>query len=160
MATRQTSILALLCGTALLASPLAAAGESPDEIRKKAQRVNAYIALSETVGRVGIQVGGMLEHHPYEKALSIYARDIARLHHELFQKLTPPEGAEKLHKRMQDAVANFARAANAPYKADYAASNQYGKEAAGDFLQAIAEIGRLRRKGVIPGYAPAGGGRK
>jgi hypothetical protein len=160
MTVRSRSVLAVLLGLALARGAAFAAEESPEEIRKKAKRVASYIALCETVGRVGIQVGGMLEHHPYEKAMSIYARDIARLHHQLFQKLPPPEGAEKLHKRMQDAIEAFARSADAHYKADYATSNKYRKEAMQEFLKAIAEVGRMRRDGTIPGYAPAGGGRK
>ena len=148
----------------MLAVSLAALGatpdETPDETRKKAKRVSSYIAFCETVGRVGIQVGGMAEHHPYDKAVVTYAREISRLHARLFEKLTPPEGAETLHKRFKEAVTEFAKAAEAHYQADYSAAHKHRQKAVRDFIRALAEIGKLRRKGTIPGYAPAGGGRK
>lgn len=160
MANRPTSVLAaLLAAATLLAGAATAAEETPDELRKKAKRVSSYITLCETLGRVTIQVGGMLENNPYDKAVSIYARDISRLHLQFFQKLTPPEGAEMLHKRVKEAIEEFARAADAHAKADYAEGHKRRQKAIQEFLKAIAEIGRMRRKGTIPGYVPASNGR-
>jgi hypothetical protein len=154
----------VLCVAATLAASLAALGattdETPDETRKKAKRVSSYIAFCETVGRVGIQVGGMAEHHPYDKAVVTYVREISRLHARLFAKLTPPEGAETLHKRVKDAVTEFAKAAEAHYQADYSTAHKHRQKALHDFVRALAEIGKLRRNGTIPAYAPAGGGKK
>ncbi|MBL7224468.1 MAG: hypothetical protein ISS72_11515 [Candidatus Brocadiae bacterium] len=159
MAIRPTIVLAVLCG--LAAGALAGTQDiEPDEARKKAKRVTSYITFCETVGRVGIQVGGMVEHNPYDKALITYAREIGRLHVRLYSKLTPPEGAETIHKHFKEAITEFAKAAEAHSSADYATGHKHRKQAIADFLKAIAEINKLRRKGTIPGYQPAGGGKK
>ena len=159
MATRATVVLAVLAG--LAAGPWARAQDTdPDEARKNAQRVTSYITFCETVGRVGIQVGGMVEHSPYDKALITYARELGRLHVRLYDKLTPPEGAEALHKHFKAAITEFALAADAHYRADYAEGHKHRKEAVGEFLKVIVEINKLKKKGTIPGYQPAGGGKK
>jgi len=161
MANRPTFILAVLLAAVMVLSGAAtAAEETPDELRKKARRVTSYITLCETIGRVAIQVGGMLGNNPYDKAVTIYARDLSRLHLQFFQKLTPPEGAEALHKRVKEAIEEFASAADAHYKADYAEGHKHRKNAIQQFLKAIAEIAKMRRKGTIPGYVPASSGRK
>ena len=160
MATRPTIVLAVLFGLAAGATAAGTQDIDPDEARKKAKRITSYITFCETVGRVGIQVGGMVEHNPYDKALITYAREIGRLHVRLYSKLTPPEGAENIHKHFKDAITEFAKAAECHYKADYAAGHKHRKQAMAEFLKTVAEIGKARRKGTIPGYQPAGGGRK
>ena len=161
MAIRPTSALgALLIAAVAFGGASSTRDEDPDAVRKKAQRVSSYITFCETIARVGIQVGGMVEHHPYDKALITYARELSRLHGRLYSKLTPPQGAETLHKHFKAAVEGSAKAADAHYKADYAAGHKYRKEAVGDFLKALVEINKLKRKGAIPGYVPAGSGGK
>ena len=156
MATRTASVLVFLSGCVLvLGGTGVARGGSAEGVRTKAKRVTSYVAFCETVGRVGIQVGGMVDRHPYDKALATYAREIGRLHVRLFDKLTPPEGAEALHKRFREAVAGFARSADAHYRTDYAEARKQRKDALAGFLKALGELAKLKRKGVIPGHVPA-----
>ena len=161
MTTRSTAFLAaLLAAATALASASSTREPDPDAVRKKAQRVSSYIVFCETVARVGIQVGAMVEHHPHDKALVTYARELSRLHLRLYNKLSPPEGAETLHQRAKAAIEGAAVAADAHYKADYATARKQRKEAAGEFLKAIVEINKLKKSGAIPGYVPAGSGKK
>ena len=161
MATRTAFGLVILTGGLLVCGGVRVArGGEASEVRKNAKRVTSYIALCETVSRVGIQVGGMLDHHPYDKAMATYAREIGRLHVRFFNKLTPPAGAEGVHKRFTQSVLGFALAADAHYRADYAEARKQRKEAIDAFLRALGELRRLVRKGVIPGYVPAASGRK
>ncbi|MFW6161987.1 MAG: hypothetical protein ACODAJ_04410 [Planctomycetota bacterium] len=155
-----TGLAALLSAAVAFAGASSTREEGPDTLRKRAQAVSSYIVFCETVARVGLQVGGMVERNPYEKPLVVYARELTRLHVRLYSKLTPPPGAETLHQRFKAAVEGAARAAKAHAKADYATAQKHRKQALGDFLKAIAEINRLKKTGTIPGYVPASSGKK
>ena len=161
MSTRPTCVLGvLLVAAAAMGGATSTRDEDPDATRKQAQRVSSYIFFCETVARVGIQVGGMVETHPYDRALVTYSRELSRLHLRLYSKLTPPQGAEMLHKRFKAAIEGAAKAAEAHHKADYATAHKQRAEAAGDFLKALVEIHSLKKKGTIAGYVPAASGSK
>ena len=146
-----------ICVAACSASVVVAIGLSPpchggaaDDARKKAQRVSSYVLVAETITRVGLQVGRMLETHPYDKALSRYARELGRLHAKLYAGLTPPPGADDLHRHFREAVAGFAKSAEAHCAADYAAARGHREKCLRDFTRALAEVVKLRREGTIP----------
>jgi hypothetical protein len=125
-------------------------GGTADEARKKAERATSYVLLAETVTRTSLQTAGMLDRQPFDKALAFYARGLGRLHVQLYEKLTPPEGTEGLHKQVQEAVDEFALMAEAHYSADYPTSRKHRENCVKEFLQALAELQKLKRQGVVP----------
>jgi hypothetical protein len=156
MATGRASTRPLLGVTLLLAiaATRVAQGSDADEARKKAQRVASYVCLAETVSRVGLQVGGMLALHPFDRALATYARELGRLHESFYAKLTPPEGAETLHKSFKEAVTGFAKSAEAHCATDYATARKWRDECLRDFTKALAEVAKLQQQGIVPTIAP------
>jgi len=141
--------LGVACAAVVLASTPARAGDA-DEAKKRAQRISSYVVLTGAIARVGLQVNGMLEKHPYEQPLARYARELSRLHAKLFAGLTPPPGAEGLHKDFKRAVAGFAKAADAHCDGDYAAANKHRRACLRDFTRALAEVVKLKQEGAIP----------
>jgi hypothetical protein len=140
----------LTAAMALAAGARLARGGEANEARKKAERVASYVCLAETVARVGLQVGGMLAQHPFDRALSTYARELGRLHESFYAKLAPPEGAEDLHRRFKEAVTSFTKAAEAHCAADYAAARKWRDENTRDFLKALVELAKLQKEGIVP----------
>jgi len=143
----------------LLAAALALAsgvcrGAEPADAKKKAQRVTSYVNVVETMARVGIQVGWMLERNPYDRALSQYATELGALHVRAMGKLTPPEGAEALHRRFKKAVTEFALTAAAFRSGDYPGARKHGEACRRAFNLSILEVQKLRKKGVIPSIRP------
>jgi hypothetical protein len=152
MTGHRTSLLAFLCllaGT-LLSAARAGYGGEDDEARKKAERVASYVCLAETVSRVGLQVGAMLDAHPQDRALTTYAQELARLHENLYAKLTPPEGAEVLHKKFRDALTNFSKAAEGYAAADYTSAAKYRGECIRDFNAALVQVIKMKQRGALP----------
>ena len=135
-------------------------GDSPDDARTKAKRATSYVLLAEAIARVAIQVGGMTDREPYDKAIATYARSLGRLHAKFLAKLNPPEGAETLHKKVKEAGAEFARMAEAHYKADYATARKHREKCLKQFTQALLEVARMKRQGVIPSMSHGGGKRR
>jgi hypothetical protein len=161
MASRST-VLAMVClgGALVLAPVLPSHGGTAAEARKKAKRVTSYVVLAETIARVSVQVGGMVERNPYDKALATYARELARLHAKLYAKLTPPPGAEDLHKEVQEAINDFAAASDAHAAGNYRAAHKRRQKAVRQFAKSLLEVLKLKKDGTIPGYAPASGPRR
>jgi len=141
-----------LCVCVALAAGVCRGG-TPDEAKdakKKAERVASYVTLVETITRVGIQVGAMLEKHPFDRALGIYTRDLGRLHAKALGNLTPPEGAESLHEKFKDAVLAFARMGEAFCAGDYPTARKQREDCVRDFNRALLEAIRLKKEGVVP----------
>ena len=161
MVGRSIRLTAAFLGAALVLGPaLPGYGGTAAEARKKAKRVTSYVVLAETIARVSGQVGGMVERHPYEKALATYARELGRLHAKLYAKLTPPEGAEKLHSEFQEAINEFATASDAHAAGDYRTAHKYRQKALRQFAKSLLEVLKLKKSGTIPGYAPASSPKK
>lgn len=142
-------------GVACLAAACVVSVSSPcrgadGDTRKKAERVSAYVTLAETITRVGLQVGGMLERHPYDRPLMVYARDLGRLHAKAMVNLTPPEGAEDVHRHFKEAVACFALAADAHCSGDFPTARTHREKCAREFNRALIEVIKLRKEGAIP----------
>ena len=131
---------------------LAAVGAALGLGRAVSAAVEATARQPEASGKIMVT---MIIGCAFIEALAIYAREIGRLHARLFDKLTPPEGAEALHKRFKEAVVGFANSADAHYRTDYAEARKQRKDALGGFLKALGELAKLNRKGSIPGYVPA-----
>jgi len=151
MGTRRSPLSAVCCCLvlALAVARGSHAGQQEDP-KKKAQRVTSYVLLAEAITRVGIQVGAMLDQHPYDPALTRYARDLGRLHAKAIEKLTPPEGAEALHESFKAAVLDFSKAAEAYCAADYTTARRHRDACVRDFTKALAEVAKLKREGAIP----------
>ena len=161
MASRSMILTTLCLGAALVLGPaLSGSGGTAAEARKRAKRVTSYVVLAETIARVSVQVGGMVERQPYDKALATYARELGRLHAKLYAKLTPPQGAEKLHKEFQEAISEFATASDAHAAGDYRTAHKYRQKAVRQFAKALLEVLKLKKNGTIPGYAPASSPKK
>jgi hypothetical protein len=158
----RLSVLATGLGVALGLAALitrAAAAETRDEAIKKAQRATSYVLLAETVARTSIQAGGMLDRQPFDKAIAFYARGLGRLHVQLFEKLTPPEGTEGLHKQVKEAVDEFALCTEAHYNADYPTARKHRERCVKEFLQALGALAKLKHEGVIPSISHDVGGK-
>ncbi len=125
-------------------------GGAADDPKKKAERVSSYVTLAETITRVGLQVGAMLEKHPYDRALCQYAKELGALHARAVARLTPPEGAEDLHAKFKDAVTEFAQAADGFASGDYSTARKHREACVRDFNRALLEVIKLRKDGVIP----------
>jgi len=138
-----------LMGVAM-ATTFAPAQGADKETQKRAKAVSSYVVLCETISRIGIQVGVMLQRHPYDKALARYARDLGQLHARFMTNLKPPPGAEDLHRKFTQAVANFARSARARYEGDYPTARSFGDKCMKNFAESIEEVLKLKKRGVIP----------
>ncbi len=150
MRARQGLLVAVwLCLACVLAAGLCRAGAA-DDTKKKAERVSSYVNLAETITRIGLQVGVMLEKYPYDKALCQYAKELGALHAKAILKLNPPEGAEDLHAVFKEAVLAFAQAADAQSSGDYAAGRRYREKCVKEFNRTLLEVFKLRKEGVIP----------
>lgn len=150
MVVRQPSVVTLWAVVlGFFAGAVCRAGASEDP-KKKAERVSSYVVLADTITRIGLQVGGMLEKHPYDKALCQYAKELGALHAKAVLRLTPPEGAEDLHAAFKEAVLAFAQAADAHASGDYATGRRYREKCVKEFNKAILEVVKLRKEGVIP----------
>ncbi|MBM4033273.1 MAG: hypothetical protein FJ291_16030 [Planctomycetes bacterium] len=125
-------------------------GGAADEAKKKAERVSSYVTLAETITRIGLQVGVMLEKHPYDKALCQYAKELGALHARAILKLTPPEGAEGVHEAFKEAVTNFAFCTDAYASGDYPKARTHREKCVKEFNKTIVEIIKLRGSGAIP----------
>jgi hypothetical protein len=147
--TSRSAHVGVLCATLVLVCAQARAGEGEDA-KKRAQRITSYVVVTGAIARVGLQVNGMLGKHPYEQPLARYARELSRLHAKLFAGLTPPPGAEGLHKDFKRAVNGFAKAADAHCDGDYAAANKHRRACLRDFTRALAEVVKLKQQGDIP----------
>ncbi|NQT52766.1 hypothetical protein HQ576_11970 [bacterium] len=158
MTIRDTSVLAIGV-TLLLATGHAFSGSEADDALRKAKRATSYVMLAETVSRVSLQVGGMTDREPFDKALAWYARSLGRLHVQLYDKLTPPEGVESLHAKYKSAVAEFAQMAEAHYKADYPTARKHREKCVKEFIQAVGQLAKLKRDGVMPSVSHGGGRR-
>lgn len=150
MATRGTSFAAGFIGVVLALAAGVCRGGAADDPRKKAERVSSYVNLAETITRIGLQVGVVLEKHPYDKALCQYAKELGALHARAVARLTPPEGAEDLHARFKDAVTEFAQAADGYSSGDYPTARKHRETCVRDFNRALLEVLKLKREGVIP----------
>ena len=133
--------LAMTCGVARAADK---------EAQKRTKAVSSYVVLCETISRIGLQVGLMVQRHPFDRALARYARDLGQLHARFVTNLTPPPGAEDLHRKFSRAVVNFARSAKARYEGDYATARKFGDKCLADFREAVDEVLKLKKRGVIP----------
>jgi len=151
MSTRIPFAATCLVAALVVAAPSVGwGGSAADERKKQAQKVTSYVTLAETIARVGVQVGGMLEKNPYDRPLARYARELGRLHAKLLTSLTPPEGAEDLHSKFTEAVKNFAKSAEAHCNADYAAAQSHGEKCLRDFNKALVELIKMKQRGVLP----------
>lgn len=139
----------LLVGCLALAPGAVRAGDA-DEAKKKAERITSYVNLAETISRVGIQVGAMLDKTPYDRALYQYAKELGALHAKAILKLTPPEGAENLHAKFKDAVTEFASMADALCSGDFPGARKHREACVRDFNRALLEVVKLRKEGAIP----------
>lgn len=148
-AHRWTAALVWPCAAFVLAAGLCRGGAA-DDPKKKAERVSSYVTLAETITRIGLQVGGMLEKHPYDRALCQYAKELGALHAKAILRLTPPEGAEDVHACFKEAVVSFAQATDAQAAGDYAAGRRHREKCIKEFNKTIFEIIQLRKSGVIP----------
>ncbi|HPD16835.1 MAG TPA: hypothetical protein PLE19_17960 [Planctomycetota bacterium] len=147
MATRN-AVWLLVMGL-LLSLGGARAGDAEDA-KKKAERISSYVNLAETISRVGIQVGAMLDKNPYDRALYQYAKELGALHAKAILKLTPPEGAEDLHSKFKEAVTEFALMADALCSGDFPAARKHREACGRDFGRALLEVVKLRKEGAIP----------
>ncbi|MBM4038064.1 MAG: hypothetical protein FJ290_06075 [Planctomycetes bacterium] len=149
MATRVSTVgcvcMGLVCALAAVCR-----GEAPDDAKKKAERVSSYVNLAETITRIGLQVGGMLAKHPYDKALCQYAKELGALHAKAITRLTPPEGAEGVHDNFKEAVANFALCAEAHSAGDFPKARMHREKCVKEFNRTLLEVIKLRQSGVIP----------
>jgi len=125
-------------------------GGAADDPKKKAERVSSYVTLAETITRIGLQVGDMLDKHPYDKALCQYAKELGALHAKAVVRLTPPEGAEGVHDNFKEAVANFALCAEALAAGDYPKARMHREKCVKEFNRTLLEVFKLRQTGVIP----------
>ncbi len=144
MATRGIS-----WGVVLLALCAVCRGAAEDP-KKKAERVSSYVNLAETITRIGLQVGVMLEKHPYDRALCQYGKELGALHARAVARLTPPEGAEDLHAKFKEAVAEFALAADNYASGDYPAARKHRETCVRRFNESLLEVAKLRKEGIIP----------
>ena len=161
MSPRLASVAAICVSAALaLGGTSSRNGDTPDEARRKAKRAASYVLLAESICRVSLQVGGMTDRHPFDRALAAYARGIGGLHAKFLAKLTPPEGAEALHKRVTKAVNDFARMADAHYNADYPTARRHRERCVRDFTLGLVELNRMKRRGIIPSMSHGGGKRR
>lgn len=150
MNARRASVLGVCLGVlSVLLAGVCRAGAT-DDPKKKAERVSSYVNLAETITRIGLQVGVMLEKHPYDKALCQYAKELGALHAKAVARITPPEGAEGVHESFKEAVANFALTADALCSGDYTASRRYREKCVKEFNKTLLEVFKLRKEGVIP----------
>jgi hypothetical protein len=125
-------------------------GSAADARKKQAKRVTSYVLLAETIARVGIQVGGMLDQHPYDRVLCRYARELGRLHARLFSELTAPPGAESLHRKFTEAIKGFAAAAEAYCAADYPTAAKHRQKCIREFNKSLIELIKMKQRGTIP----------
>ena len=146
MSARHVSIAVIGC---LLAAAVCRGGEEEDP-KKKAERVTSYVLLAETITRVGMEVGGMLDKHPYERPLCQYAKELGALHAKAILKHTPPKGAAGIHACFKEAVTSFALAADAQSDGDYPAARRHRERCVKQFAKTLLEVIKLRKEGVIP----------
>ena len=125
-------------------------GEATDDAKKKAERISSYVTLAETITRIGLQVGVMLEKHPYDKALCQYAKELGALHAKAVVRLTPPEGAEGVHESFKEAVASFALCTEAHAAGDFPKARTCRDKCVKEFNKTLFEVAKLRRSGAIP----------
>lgn len=90
------------------------------------------------------------QQHPFDRALSTYARELGKLHENLYNRLTPPEGAEALYGKFKEAISSFTKAAEAHCAADYATARKRRDECIRDFLKSLAELAKLQKEGLVP----------
>ena len=146
MVTRSGCVcMALVCALASVCR-----AEATDDAKKKAERISSYVTLAETITRIGLQVGVMLEKHPYDKALSQYAKELGALHAKAIVRLTPPEGAEGVHDNFKEVVANFALCTEAHATGDFPKARTHRDTCVKEFNRTLFEVAKLRRSGVIP----------
>jgi len=148
MVTRGASVISSCLALALAAG--ACLGGGTDDPKKKAERVSSYVNVAETITRIGLQVGVMLEKHPYDRALCQYAKELGALHAKAILRLTPPEGAEGVHESFKDAVANFALCTEAHSAGDFPTARRHREKCVKEFNKTLIEVIKLRQSGVIP----------
>jgi hypothetical protein len=157
MSRRDAIVGAVVASVVLMGGAVPCGAASADAAREEAKAATSYVLLAETISRVSLQVGGMLDRHPFDRALAYYARGLGRLHVRMYEKLTPPEPARILHRRFKEAVAEFAQMAEAHYKADYKTSRKHRERCVKDFLQALGELNRMKKRGLVPSISHGGG---